>query len=128
MKDTSHHNTTGAALAGLILGGLTGATIGLLFAPQSGNETRTQLMEKTTELRDRTTDRIGDAVAQIQSTTEKVTSEVIEKVEEIQHQGEDLLVKQLDRVSRAAEAGKAAIQHHPTHTHRKPPTHTHSHN
>ncbi|MBU1877645.1 MAG: YtxH domain-containing protein, partial [Chloroflexi bacterium] len=34
-----------AFLAGLILGGLIGAVAALLFAPQSGEETRRQLQE-----------------------------------------------------------------------------------
>lgn len=43
----------GAFLIGFVVGGLTGAVISLLFAPQSGEETRTVIKEKSIELRDK---------------------------------------------------------------------------
>ena len=42
----------GAFLVGFIVGGLAGAVVSLLFAPQSGEETRALLREKSIELRD----------------------------------------------------------------------------
>ena len=43
----------GAFLIGFVVGGLTGAVVALLFAPQSGEETRTLIKEKSIELRDK---------------------------------------------------------------------------
>ena len=43
----------GAFLIGFVVGGLTGAVVSLLMAPQSGEETRTAIKEKTIELRDK---------------------------------------------------------------------------
>ncbi len=40
-------NKMGRFVAGLIVGSLTGATAGLLFAPQSGRETRDVVRHKT---------------------------------------------------------------------------------
>jgi gas vesicle protein len=42
----------GAFLVGFIVGGLTGAVVSLLFAPQSGEETRAMIRDKSIELRD----------------------------------------------------------------------------
>lgn len=42
----------GAFLVGFIVGGVAGAVVSLLFAPQSGEETRALLREKSIELRD----------------------------------------------------------------------------
>jgi gas vesicle protein len=43
----------GAFLVGFVVGGLTGAVVALLFAPQSGTETRAQIKEKSIEIRDK---------------------------------------------------------------------------
>ena len=45
-------NEFGAFLSGLVLGGLVGAAAALLLAPQSGEETRTIIREKSIELKD----------------------------------------------------------------------------
>lgn len=37
-------------LAGLFVGGLVGATLGILFAPKSGKETREEISRKTDEI------------------------------------------------------------------------------
>lgn len=43
----------GAFLAGFVLGGLAGAVTALLLAPQSGEETRLQIHDKSIELKDK---------------------------------------------------------------------------
>lgn len=43
----------GAFLAGFVLGGLAGAFTALLLAPQSGEETRTQIRDKSIELKEK---------------------------------------------------------------------------
>ncbi len=42
-----------AFLIGLVVGGITGAAVSLLLAPQSGDETRKILKEKAIELKDK---------------------------------------------------------------------------
>lgn len=49
----SDHDDFGAFLIGFVVGGLTGAVVSLLFAPQSGEETRAVIKEKSIELRDK---------------------------------------------------------------------------
>ena len=43
----------GAFLIGFIIGGLTGAAISLMLAPQSGEETRGYLKDRAIELKDK---------------------------------------------------------------------------
>ena len=49
----SDRDEFGAFLIGFIVGGLTGAVAALLFAPQSGEETRALIKDKSIELRDK---------------------------------------------------------------------------
>ena len=49
----SDRDDFGAFLIGFVVGGLTGAMVALLFAPQSGEETRAVIKEKSIELRDK---------------------------------------------------------------------------
>jgi len=106
-EQPSHVKST---LAGLIIGGLVGAGTILLFAPQPGEKTRAELKEGVLELRDRTTETVKDTITQVKSKADQIKAEVQVKAQDIQHQGKDLLVKQLDRVSHVAEAGKKALQ------------------
>jgi gas vesicle protein len=95
---------------GMLIGGLAGAVTMLLLAPQSGQDTRTQIQEKSIELRDRTTGIVEDAMAQVRLDRNKLTINGRKKAEELLEQGQSLVVEQLDRVSDAAQAGKKAIQ------------------
>jgi gas vesicle protein len=54
----------GAFLVGFLVGGLTGAIVALLFAPQSGEETRALIGERSIELRDRAVETSKQAATQ----------------------------------------------------------------
>ncbi|MBP1701825.1 MAG: hypothetical protein H6Q38_932 [Chloroflexi bacterium] len=54
-------NSFGAFLAGILIGGLVGAATALLLAPQSGEETRAQIREKSIEIRDRANETVEEA-------------------------------------------------------------------
>lgn len=48
-------------ITGLVLGGLAGATLAMILAPQSGEDTRDLLVAKAREARERARDTAGDA-------------------------------------------------------------------
>lgn len=57
----------GAFVAGILVGGLIGAATALLMAPQSGEETRTIIQEKSIELKDAATATAEDAIARAEA-------------------------------------------------------------
>jgi gas vesicle protein len=80
-------------LAGVIIGGLIGAAVGLLLAPQPGEETREQLRERGIELKERVVE---------------LSEEARKKAEEFQDEGRTALETQASRVKGAIEEGKKA--------------------
>ena len=54
------NNNGPACFAGFVIGGLVGASLALLLAPYSGQETRAQLKNKSFELKDLTVKRVQD--------------------------------------------------------------------
>ena len=109
-QEPQYHNNFFSVLLSLLIGGLAGAITMLLLAPQSGKETRIQIQEKGIELRDLTTEMVEDAMTQMRLDRNKLTMSGRKKAQELIHQGQTLVVDQLDRVSDAAQAGKKAIQ------------------
>ncbi len=71
----SDRDDFGAFLAGFLVGGVTGAIVALLFAPQSGAETRARLQEKGIELRDRAVAGAQD----LKTKAEKIAAEAKER-------------------------------------------------
>src|SRR6266498_98454 len=110
-------NAAKHVLTGVLVGGLIGATTMWLFAPRSGEETRTDLLDKASELRDRTTDTVKDTVDTVKDTVSQAKSkaghlrgDVKGKAEDLKSIGQDLLVEQLDRAAEALEAAKKAVK------------------
>lgn len=110
-QETEHENNNVLAVfAGVVVGALAGAVTMLLLAPQSGEATRAQIQEKSIELRDRTTGMVEDTMAQVRMDRNRITMGGRMKAKELLHQGQALVVEQLDHVSEAALAGKKALQ------------------
>ena len=103
--------TRGAPLlAGLMIGGLLGAGAMLLLAPQPGKQTRHEVREGAMELRDRTTENVRGRVSDAKARAQQMASNVRDKAMDLQNQGKDIAIEQLDRVSSAAESGKRTLQ------------------
>ena len=101
---------TMSVLIGMVIGSLVGAITMLLFAPQPGEKTRAELQEGALKLRNRTTTTVKDTMTQVKSKANQLKVEMQKKAQDMGHQGQEILVKQLENVSHAAEAGKKAIQ------------------
>jgi gas vesicle protein len=72
----SERDVVGALFVGFILGGLTGALAALLFAPQSGQETRALIKDKSIELRDRAQSSAEGAIARAEVAMDSVRSKI----------------------------------------------------
>jgi gas vesicle protein len=74
----SDNDNFGSFISGFVIGGIAGAITALLLAPQSGDETRKQIKEKSIELRDQASTYLDEVV----TSTEKVVDEVSDKAGE----------------------------------------------
>lgn len=72
-------NGAGSFLTGVILGALVGAGVALLYAPQTGEETRKQLKVKADEAKKKALAMKKEAMEKM----EKVKGEAAEKVDEL---------------------------------------------
>jgi gas vesicle protein len=97
-------------LKALVIGGLIGAGTMLFLAPQSGRRLRANLQKKTVELRDHTVETVKDTVEQVKSRGHHIKDGAQDKAGNLQHQGIDVLIEQLDRIAAAVEAGKKALE------------------
>lgn len=63
MRRNHSDGGVGGLLAGITIGAVVGAGIALLFAPQSGEDTRRDLSRKARSMRDEAADRLEDVSA-----------------------------------------------------------------
>jgi gas vesicle protein len=93
MKDEGY--SSGSMLLSFLLGGMVGAGLALLLAPQSGEETRKKIRDFADDVKDKTTD-------YVEKTKDKLTSYVDE--------GKGLYEQKKSIVKSAIEAGKEAYE------------------
>ena len=89
----------GAFLIGFVIGGLTGAVVSLLFAPQSGEETRVYIKERAIELGDQATE-----------TAQTVSKEVEVRAGEYRTKAEELAAKARASVDDLSKKGTAVFE------------------
>ena len=98
----SDRDEFGAFLVGFIVGGLTGAVVSLLFAPQSGEETRALIKDKSIELRDKASVTAEQALAKAEAAAAEARARADELAKELRARGETV-------VSEVKSRGKSAI-------------------
>lgn len=98
----------GNFLAGFIVGGLVGAAAALLMAPQSGEETRAVIRDRSIELRERAVETAEDARARAEFALEDARMRAEEAAEEVRMRAEELAQVSKQRVDTAREAGRKA--------------------
>jgi gas vesicle protein len=103
-------NHTKSILIGLLLGSMAGAAGMLLFTPQSGKRTRSEIQIKSIQLRDRTNDIVNRELAELRLDTQKFAADVQEKAGQLKHLGQEKLVEKMDQVSSVLDAGIIAIE------------------
>jgi gas vesicle protein len=109
----SDHEDFGAFIVGMLVGGLTGAAVALLFAPQSGAETRSMIREKAIELKDKTSETMEDAYTRAEKAAKEAKLRADEfsqvartRATELGRKGQVLLEEQKAVVSGTVEGAK----------------------
>lgn len=80
----------GNFLIGFVVGGLVGAAAALLFAPQSGEETRTLIKEKSIELKDKAVETAEDTRVRAEESLEMAQAKAKAAYEEVQVRAAEL--------------------------------------
>jgi gas vesicle protein len=117
-------NKNGDFIAGLIVGGLIGAVIGILYAPKSGRETREELGRKADEILSKAKEEYEHAVEKsrkaYEATVQRLKAleekalekaeEAEEKAEALAERGKETLLEGKGRLKRAIDAGVEAFK------------------
>ena len=83
----SDRDEFGAFLVGFMVGGLSGAVVALLFAPQSGEETRALIKDKSIELRDRAQVSVEEAIAHAEAAAAEARARADELTKQLRERG-----------------------------------------
>jgi gas vesicle protein len=110
----SDRDEFGAFLVGFIVGGLSGAVVALLFAPQTGEETRALIKDKSIELRDRAQMSTEEALSRAEAMATDARARADELAKELRERGEGVVQDVRERgkgvVQDVRERGKGAIE------------------
>lgn len=98
----SERDEFGAFLVGFIVGGLSGAVVALLFAPQSGEETRALIKDKSIELRDKAQQSAEEALARAEAAAAEARARADDLARQLRERGQEV-------VEDVRERGKGAM-------------------
>jgi gas vesicle protein len=100
----------GNFMAGFVIGGLIGAAVALLLAPQSGEETRATIMEKSIELKDKAVVSAEEARSRAEKAMEDARIRAEESVEELRMRIDELAQMTKERASELQQRGQAVLE------------------
>ena len=93
IKTMDNLNSTGRLVGALVVGALAGAAIGILFAPEKGSKTRSNIIDGAKGLAGDIKKKITDEADVLRKKTDDVENLAKEKVEEVfngvKHKAED---------------------------------------
>jgi len=100
-------------LSGFLIGGLVGAITALLLAPQSGEETRVLIRDRSVELKDKTLATLEDAAAEARIKADELTKAAQQRAEDLRQRGQVVLEEQRARFTKKEAAPEAAAEKKP---------------
>jgi gas vesicle protein len=103
-------NEFGAFLAGFVIGGLVGAAVALLTTPQTGEETRSLIHDKSIELKDKAVERAETARVK----AEAAAAEARARADEITQMAKDRAGEISQMAKDRAATIKASVQRKPS--------------
>jgi gas vesicle protein len=110
----SERDEFGAFLVGFIVGGLTGSVVALLFAPQSGEETRAIIKDKSIELRDKAQMSAEEAIARAEAAAAEARARADELARQLRDRSKEVYSDVRDRgqavYEDVRERGKTAVE------------------
>ena len=110
----SDRDEFGAFLVGFIVGGLTGSVVALMFAPQSGEETRALIKDKSIELRDKAQISAEEAIARAEAAAAEARARADELARQLRDRSKEVYADVRDRSQAAIEdvreRGKSAVE------------------
>jgi len=102
----SDNDEFGAFLVGFIVGGLAGAAAALLLAPQSGEETRAIIKERSIELRDKAGAEAEEAWKRAEAIAIDARQRADDLARQAMAQGEEISLKARERGKEFMESAK----------------------
>jgi gas vesicle protein len=112
---SDNNNEFGAFLSGLMLGGIAGAITALLLAPQSGEETRKVILDKSMEIKDKALETVEDARLRAENAAEEArlaaqeySDKLQQQAKSLQEQGRVILEEQKQKIEKVTKGGKKA--------------------
>ena len=107
---TERDGDFGAFLAGFIIGGMAGAAVALLLAPQSGEETRTIIHDRSIELKDKAAEKAESArikaeaaASDARARADEIAKLTQEKAIEFKKKGQEVYQAQKSKISAAVQ-------------------------
>jgi gas vesicle protein len=106
----SDRDEFGAFLVGFIVGGLSGAVVALLFAPQSGDETRALIKDKSIELRDKAQISAEEAIARAEAAAADARARADDLARQLRERGQGVVEDVRERGKTAVESVRSKIK------------------
>ncbi|MBK8432032.1 MAG: YtxH domain-containing protein [Chloroflexi bacterium] len=110
MSENQSSTEFGAFLAGFVIGGLVGAAAALILAPQSGEQTRHQIMQKGSDLRGSASeyganyrDTAGNYLAEARARASSATTHAQERFNIVLDEGKTKLADAKERITHATQ-------------------------
>ena len=106
----SDRDEFGAFLVGFIVGGLSGAVVALLFAPQSGEETRALIKDKSIELRDKAQISAEEAIARAEAAAADARARADDLARQLRERGQTVVEDVRERGKNAVDAVRSKVK------------------
>jgi gas vesicle protein len=106
----SERDEFGAFLVGFIVGGLSGAVVALLFAPQSGEETRALIKDKSIELRDKAQISAEEAIARAEAAAADARARADELARQLRERGQVVVEDVRERGRSAVDVVRSKVK------------------